>query len=181
MKRQFCHRFLKIHLKSRVIKVKRILRIYRYVYDPKTKPLKIIGGTEIQIFRLIEGLSDKIAQDVFTSYNVDFEFDNVTCYNPKPRRIYFETVSLFFLCMKHLKKNKNLYDAVQLHASSGLFPFVIGNAISRIYKLPVVYTFHCSRNVTYKAGKIEFLSKHIMNYAERKSIQRADCNVFLSD
>ncbi len=160
--------------------MKRILRICRYAYSPKAETLKLVGGAEIQIFRLIEGLSDKIVQDVFTAYSVDFELDNVTCYHPKERKIYFETISLFFLCMKHLRKNKNIYDAIQIHSNGSLFPFVIGNAISLIYKLPVVYTFHCSRNVTYRAKKIEFLSKHLMNFAERKSIQRASCNVFLS-
>ncbi|MBQ2775272.1 MAG: glycosyltransferase family 4 protein [Clostridia bacterium] len=159
--------------------MKRILRIARSIYNPESISPQNISGTDIQVYRFIKSLSNDIEQDIFTIKNIDFHCNNVKCYSPKFLGI--EIFSLNFSCIKHLRENKNKYDAVQIHASSELFPLIIGEIISCVYKIPVVYTFHCCRNVTYRGKKIEIITNPIVNYLEKRCIRHATHNVFLSN
>lgn len=155
-----------------------LLRFVPALYYPSNLSQRNIGGVQIQTYRLIKAFSKcNVSQDVLTKNKGKIELKNVNVMHPANQNI----ISLFLFSVIYLFRNKKKYDCIHIHADGGPCPLLFGQVAHAFFDIPIVYTFHCCRNVTYKTKGLEILLKPFMNRLEKKSIQDATHCVFLSD
>lgn len=160
--------------------MKKILRIVPTLYDPDNVSPSNTGGVQIQVYKLIDALSEFVEQDVYTCNKVGFKDDNITVYGLKGSISTVKFIMFLAGVIYHLMKNKKKYGLIHIHSNGALSPLLVGEFIYHFLNIPVIYTFHCCRNVNYIGKKIEFLTVPIMNFLEKKCIHHSKCNVFLS-
>ncbi len=158
----------------------RILHIVTNIYDPEKTTKENIGGLEIQTYRLIKKLTEKgILVDIISLNKLYKTNNRINCYIPKKNKGIFKMFHLFIECIKLLAQGE--YSIVHVHANGGLFPIIISLISKLVFKNTTINTFHCCRNITYKARPIEFFVKTLINYLEKQCIRKSDFNVFLSE
>lgn len=159
----------------------RILHIVTNIYNPEEVTKENIGGLEIQTYRLIKKLTEKgVLVDIISLNELYKENNSINCYSPKKNKGIFKMFHLFIECIKLLAQG-NKYSIVHIHANGGLFPIIISLLSKLIFKNTTINTFHCCRNITYKARPIEFFVKTLINFLEKQCIRKSDFNVFLSE
>lgn len=124
-----------------------------------------MGGMQIQLSYLKDLLIDDVEQDIFTLWNPNLSTKNIqvekrtnivpiNCHLLPFRSKYRGTILLnefwVLFTILYLIKQKKKYDLFHIHCSGVSAMFLMGYILNIIFKIPIVYTIHCSRNFTYK-------------------------------
>lgn len=124
-----------------------------------------MGGMQIQLSYLKDLFNKDIHQDIFTLWNPNIASSNlrpnrwtkiipVNCHLLPFKSRYRGTILLnefwAFFTILHLLKQREKYDLFHIHCSGVSVMFIMGTFLKNFFKVPIIYTIHCSRNFTYK-------------------------------
>ncbi|MCB2900118.1 glycosyltransferase [Streptococcus suis] len=124
-----------------------------------------MGGMQIQLSYLKDLFNKDIHQDIFTLWNPNIASSNlrpnrwtkiipVNCHLLPFKSRYRGTILLnefwAFFTILHLLKQREKYDLFHIHCSGVTVMFIMGTFLKKFFKVPIIYTIHCSRNFTYK-------------------------------
>jgi 2-deoxystreptamine N-acetyl-D-glucosaminyltransferase/2-deoxystreptamine glucosyltransferase len=188
--------------RARVTRPLRVLRLTPHFYWPQLAqsswPVKFdaIGGMQSQIYRLTQALDAAgVEQTVLTlripgaprawpmSGRTEVRGVRVPVFPVRSRIRGMADLNLSWALgvLAYLLRHRRRPDILHVHCSGVAIPPLLGWALGRLLRVPLVLTIHCSIIVTYHPmNALDRLLQPLARRIERRAIRAAACTVTLT-